>query len=64
MLVDAEARLRKVFSGLSEQVLYANTGQLAALLADPLVRLVLGGEDAVARWCCQELSRRAGAIVS
>ena len=64
ILIDAETRIREVFSGLSERVFYATTGQLADLLMNPLLQLVLGGsEDLVTDWCREKLARREGAIV-
>lgn len=70
VLVDAETRIREVFSGLSEHILYVTTEQLSALFTNPMVRLVLGGEgaggseiDAASRWCCQKLAQQDSAIV-
>lgn len=64
VLVDAETRVREVFSGLSERVFYATKGQLSGLLTNQLLRLVFGGaEDSVAEWSRQKLAQLEGSIV-
>lgn len=64
VLVDAETRVREVFSGLSEQVFYATKRQVSELFANRHLRLVIcGAEDSVAEWSKQKLAQLDGSIV-
>jgi len=64
VLVDAETRVREVFSGLSKRVLHATQGQVSKLFENRHLRLVIGGaDDSVAAWSKQKLAQLDGSIV-